>query len=62
MSGGKLGKFVNDNLVWIVGIPMIIGFHYGWQKLQEVPYLVPPSQKKDLPIIEVRITVYNTYC
>ncbi|VEN38849.1 unnamed protein product [Callosobruchus maculatus] len=53
MSGAKIGKWINDNIVFLVGIPLIIGVHYGWLKLQENPRLVPPDQRKGLPLVEI---------
>ncbi|KAJ8963466.1 hypothetical protein NQ318_018949 [Aromia moschata] len=48
---GKLAKWITDNIVLLVGIPLIIGVHYGWSKLQDIPYLVEPSEKKEFPLI-----------
>lgn len=59
MSKGKLGKWVNDNIVMLVGVPLIIGIHYGWAKIQDVPYLVDPSEKRGQPIIEVSNNKYT---
>lgn len=53
MSKAKLAKWLNDNIVMITGIPLIIGIHYGWTKLQDIPYLVDQSQKKEMPIVAV---------
>jgi hypothetical protein len=39
----------------IAGISIIVGFHWAWLKLQNVPSLVDPSQKTDLPIFTVSI-------
>jgi hypothetical protein len=51
MSYGKrFLRFCNDNVVMIAGISIIVGFHWAWLKLQNVPSLVDPSQKTDLPI------------
>ncbi|KAG5899143.1 hypothetical protein JTB14_027336 [Gonioctena quinquepunctata] len=51
MAGGKSSKWIKDNLVLLVGIPLIFGIHWGWTKLQDVPYLVDTGEKKDIPII-----------
>ncbi|XP_018570931.1 uncharacterized protein LOC108910714 isoform X1 [Anoplophora glabripennis] len=59
MSKRKLGKLINDNIVLIVGIPLIIGIHYGWAKLQDIPYLVDPAHKKQLPIITIYESLKN---
>lgn len=56
MSYGKrFLRFCNDNVVMIAGISIIVGFHWAWLKLQNVPSLVDPSQKTDLPIFTVSI-------
>ncbi|KAJ8924091.1 hypothetical protein NQ315_006872 [Exocentrus adspersus] len=52
MAKGKLAMWINNNLVLLVCVPLIVGVHYGWSKLQEVPYLVDQSQRnKEMPII-----------
>ncbi|KAJ8936551.1 hypothetical protein NQ314_012291 [Rhamnusium bicolor] len=51
MSRGKLGKWLHDNMVLLIGIPLIVGVHYGWWKLQQIPALVDQSQNKEIPII-----------
>ncbi|XP_018570932.1 uncharacterized protein LOC108910714 isoform X2 [Anoplophora glabripennis] len=61
MSKRKLGKLINDNIVLIVGIPLIIGIHYGWAKLQDIPYLVDPAHKKQLPIITVSFSQFRSF-
>ncbi|CAH1991350.1 unnamed protein product [Acanthoscelides obtectus] len=53
MLGAKFGKWVNDNIVFLVGIPLIIGVHYGWSKLQQNPNLVPPDRQKKEPVLEI---------
>nr|CAI5827705.1 unnamed protein product [Callosobruchus analis] len=52
MSSTKFGKWINDNIVFLLGIPLIFGIHYGWYKLQENPRLVPPEHRKGLPFTE----------
>ncbi|KAJ3649546.1 hypothetical protein Zmor_021283 [Zophobas morio] len=47
----KFIKFCNDNVVMISGLSIIVGVHWGWSKLQDVPALVRPEEKKDLPLI-----------
>nr|CAI5827704.1 unnamed protein product [Callosobruchus analis] len=56
MSSTKFGKWINDNIVFLLGIPLIFGIHYGWYKLQENPRLVPPEHRKGLPFTEVRFS------
>lgn len=49
--------FISKNLVVLVMVPVIIGSHYGWSKLQGVDYLVSPEERKKLPFYSV-ISLY----
>ncbi|KAK7071020.1 hypothetical protein SK128_013628 [Halocaridina rubra] len=49
---GRFGEFMHRNMVVIVMIPVIIGFHWGWQRLQYNEAFVPKGQKRDLPVVE----------
>lgn len=53
----KFVRFCNDNIVLIVCIPLLIGVHWTWTKVQENPLLVPPKDKKELPLFAVRINL-----
>lgn len=53
MSKGKLQRFLNDNLILIVCVPLIVGIHWSWLRLQNNPDLPNPSGKKELPIVGV---------
>lgn len=39
-------------MVMIVMVPILVGVHYGWQKLQDIEMFVPKQQRRDLPIIQ----------
>lgn len=54
MHKGGIKKFFNDNLVLIVCVPLIIGFHWGWTKIQENPKLIDQNHRKELPTTVVR--------
>lgn len=54
MSGNKVVKFFQKNVVMISGIGIIIATHWGWSQLQHNPNLVPEDKRKELPIIIVR--------
>lgn len=58
MSSKKIGKFVNDNFVLLVGIPLIVGVHWGWWKLQQNPDLVELKDRKELPLFTVSILLH----
>nr|CAH7716188.1 unnamed protein product [Callosobruchus chinensis] len=47
---------MNNNIVFLVGIPLIAAVHYGWYKLQGDPRLVPVEQRKGLPFAEARFS------
>lgn len=49
---GRIQEFMKRNMVMLVMVPIIIGFHVGWQKLQDNEMFVPKKQKRDLPVIE----------
>lgn len=51
MSGNKVVKFFQKNVVMISGIGIIIATHWGWSQLQHNPNLVPEDKRKELPII-----------
>ncbi|KAG0693509.1 McKusick-Kaufman/Bardet-Biedl syndromes putative chaperonin [Chionoecetes opilio] len=53
MGMGKARKFVHRNLVMIVMVPVLLGVHYGWQKVQDTEMFVPKQQRRDLPIVEM---------
>lgn len=61
MSSKKIGKFVNDNFVLLVGIPLIVGVHWGWWKLQQNPDLVELKDRKELPLFTVSILLHFLY-
>ncbi|KAL0868920.1 hypothetical protein ABMA27_007250 [Loxostege sticticalis] len=42
--------FISKNIVALVMVPVIIGGHYGWYKLQEIETLVTPEERAKLPI------------
>lgn len=52
-SGNKFRKFIKENLLLLTVIPLIVSFHWGWLQLQKNEKLVPPDQRKDLPIMIV---------
>lgn len=40
-------------------IPSIAGIHWGWNRLQDVPALVKPEEKKEPPYNIVSISSLN---
>lgn len=60
MSKINVSKWAKDNIVAIVVIPLIIGVHWGWRKLQDVPYLVEPPEKRDEMPIFSALKVFKT--
>lgn len=52
----KLLQFWDKNAVVLVTVPLLIAVHWTWMKLQDVPYLVKPEDKRDLPIIIVHFS------
>lgn len=55
MSGRNWGSFFYNNVVFLTGIPMIIGIHYGWWKIQQNPDLVDPKDRRELPLYSVSL-------
>ncbi|KYB26608.1 hypothetical protein TcasGA2_TC033568 [Tribolium castaneum] len=52
MSFGKrFIRFCNENVVLIAGVGIIISIHWTWNRLQNIPTLVDPSEKKEMPVI-----------
>lgn len=51
----KVTKFCKHNVVVLTLVPLIVGIHWGWYRLQELPYLVKPEDKKELPIVIVGV-------
>lgn len=49
----KLQKLVTDYAVLLVCVPLIIGTHWGWLKLQNNPKYVEQENKKVHPMIIV---------
>lgn len=49
----KIATFCKNNVVILTSVPLIIAVHWAWLKIQDVPYLVPPSEKRDLPVLTV---------
>lgn len=62
MSIEKLRLFIKNNSFWITFIPLFIGMHWGWLKLQDNPKLVDPQHKKELPIVGVRKKISFLIC
>lgn len=54
---GRVREFLKRNMVVIVMVPVLIGVHYGWQKLQDIEMFVPKQQHRDLPVIQVRFSL-----
>ena len=52
----KVRQFLHKNLVMVVAIPSLIGLHMGWTWIQNQDMFVPKEQRKDLPLIIVRIS------
>lgn len=50
---GRIREFMKRNMVMIVMVPVMVGLHYGWQKIQDVEAFVPKNQRRDLPVLEV---------
>lgn len=46
----NVGQFMKKNLVVLIMVPMIVGAHYGWYKLQQVDALVSQEERNKLPI------------
>lgn len=53
MSKEKLQKIFKESLYFIVWVPLIVGIHWGWMKLQDNPKLVDPANKRELPFTVV---------
>ncbi|ENN77680.1 hypothetical protein D910_06005 [Dendroctonus ponderosae] len=53
MSGQKIGRFLNNYFVLLVGVPLIVGIHWGWWKIQQNPELVDAQDRKKLPLFTV---------
>lgn len=53
--GKKFSQFCQRNIVMLTLVPIIFGIHWTWSQLQNVPYLVKPEEKKELPIIIVGV-------
>lgn len=49
----QVGLFVKKNLVALIMVPMIVGAHYGWYRLQHVDSLVTAEERNKLPITKV---------
>lgn len=49
---GRIREFMKRNMVMIVMVPVMVGLHYGWQKIQDVEAFVPKNQRRDLPVLE----------
>lgn len=58
---GRAREFMRRNIVMIVMVPVLVGLHYGWQKLQDVEMFVPKEQRRDLPIMQVSQSAMLTY-
>ncbi|CAG9764893.1 unnamed protein product [Ceutorhynchus assimilis] len=41
------------NMMFIVTIPLVIGIHWGWLKLQQDPTLVDPKYRRNLPYYDM---------
>lgn len=52
MGMGRAREFLRRNMVLVVMVPVLLGVHYGWQKVQDVEMFVPKQQRRDLPVIE----------
>lgn len=42
-------SFLSKNVVMVVMLPVLVGAHYGWYKLQAVDDLVPAKDRSKLP-------------
>lgn len=51
-------KFIHNNIVAIVIIPIIIGSHWFVNKIAEDESLVKPDERKDLPIVQVSLLYF----
>ncbi|CAG7699406.1 unnamed protein product [Allacma fusca] len=45
--------FFQNNKVFIIGIPAIVGLHYAWYRMQYDPRIVPEHQRQKFPLIRV---------
>ncbi|KAK3864014.1 hypothetical protein Pcinc_030275 [Petrolisthes cinctipes] len=52
MGVGRVREFIRRNMVMVVMVPVLVGLHYGWHKLQEVEMFVPKEDRRDLPIVQ----------
>ncbi|KAK4316062.1 hypothetical protein Pmani_012767 [Petrolisthes manimaculis] len=52
MGVGRVREFIRRNMVMVVMLPVIVGLHYGWHKLQGVEMFVPKEDRRDLPIVQ----------
>ncbi|KAF7280691.1 uncharacterized protein LOC143200761 [Rhynchophorus ferrugineus] len=53
MSGKNFGKFLFDNSVLIVCVPLLVGIHWGWYKLQQNPDVAEESRERKAQYKEV---------
>lgn len=51
----KVSKFCKRNVVALTLVPLIVGIHWGWDRLQDNPIFVRPDERKELPIIIVSV-------
>lgn len=51
--------FISKNMVALVMVPVIIGGHYGWYKLQGVDTLVSENERKNLPFASVSVSYFD---
>lgn len=49
---GRVREFLRRNVVLVVMVPVLVGVHFGWQKIQDIEMFVPKQQRQDLPVIE----------
>ncbi|KAK8382727.1 hypothetical protein O3P69_015509 [Scylla paramamosain] len=49
---GRAREFLRRNVVLVVMVPVLVGVHFGWQKIQDIEMFVPKQQRQDLPVIE----------
>lgn len=49
----KATQFISKNLVALIMVPLVVGAHYGWYKLQQIDELVSPEERNKLPITRV---------
>lgn len=55
---GRVKESMKRNVILWVMVPGIIVMHLAWKKIQDNPLLVDPNMKREIPIVEVSLSLY----